>query len=80
MCFKCEVEKMDEAGLLRTYEFAQNNIGLSRAVGNYNAVRHFTEAMIVSEMVWQQQERQMLDQLNAGQSILMDYLKQKKEQ
>lgn len=78
MCFKCVAEKMTEAELLRSYEFAQNNIGLSRAVGNDNAVRHFTEAMIVSKMVWQQRERQMLDQLNAGQSILMKHLKQKR--
>lgn len=80
MCFKCVAEKMTEAQLLRTFEFAQNNIGLARSVGNDDGVSKFTIEMFITSMVWRNRERELIAQLNAGQSVLMDFLKQTKEQ
>lgn len=80
MCFQCVAEKMTEAELLRSYEFAQNNIGLARAVGNTASVDDFSFVMRITGAIWNNREREMIAQLIAGQSILMDYIKQKKEQ
>ncbi len=80
MCFKCVAEKMPEAELLEIFEFAQNNIGKARLAGKQFEVELFTIEMFVTRMVWQNRERETIAQLNAGQSILMDFLKQTKEQ
>lgn len=79
MCFKCVAKKMTEAQLLRTFEFAQNNIGLARSVGNDDGVKKFTIEMFITRMVYKNREREMLAQLNAGQSILMEYLEKKRK-